>query len=159
MRCSPPAAAEQVRTVCLSKTNIKVMGSHAGVSVGPDGATHQAIEDIAITRCIPGLTVIYPCDSIEARKATIESGQSRRPGLYPSGARKNPGDDRDHTPFAIGAAQVVRDGTDAAIIACGPLLYQSLWRRKNWRKTGPVPRDQQPYDQTDGRKNHSRGRK
>ena len=133
---SPGRSWEQVRTACLSKTNIKIVGSHAGVSVGPDGATHQALEDIAITRCIPEITIIYPCDSIEARKATIE--MAKAPGnCYLRLAReKTPVMTADDTPFAIGAAQVVRDGTDVAIIACGPLLYQSLCAAEELAKEG-----------------------
>ena len=68
----PGRSWEQVRTnICLNDVNVKIIGSHAGVSGGPDGATHQAIEDIAITRCIPNMTVIAPCDLHEAKNATM----------------------------------------------------------------------------------------
>lgn len=133
---SPGRSWEQVRTACLSKANIKVIGSHAGVSVGPDGATHQAIEDMAITRCIPGLIVINPCDSIEARKATIEAAKVVGPVYIRLAREKTPVMTNDDTPFAIGKAQVVRDGADAAIIACGPLLYQSLMAAEELAKDG-----------------------
>jgi transketolase len=133
---SPGRSWEQVRTACLSKTNIKIVGSHAGVSVGPDGATHQAIEDMAITRCIPQITIIYPCDSIEARKAT--AAIAKLPGnCYLRLAReKTPVMTNDDTPFVVGQAQVVREGTDVAIIACGPLLYQSMIAAEELAKEG-----------------------
>ena len=133
---SPGRSWEQVRTACLSKANIKIIGSHAGVSVGPDGATHQAIEDMAITRCIPGLIVINPCDSIEARKATIEAAKVVGPVYIRLAREKTPVMSNDETPFAIGEALVTRDGNDVAIIACGPLLYQSMMAAEELAKEG-----------------------
>jgi transketolase len=133
---SPGRSWEQVRTACLSKANIKIVGSHAGVSVGPDGATHQAIEDMAITRCIPEITIIYPCDSIEARKATIALAKTIGPAYLRLAREKTPVMTNDETPFTIGEAQVVRDGKDAAIIACGPLLYQALCAAEELAKDG-----------------------
>jgi len=123
---SPGRSWEQVRTACLSKANIKIAGSHAGVSVGPDGATHQALEDMAITRCIPDLIVVNPCDAIEARKATIAAAKLVGAVYIRLAREKTPVMTADDTPFEIGKAFVVRDGKDAAIIACGPLLYQSM---------------------------------
>src|SRR5512135_3224714 len=76
----PGRAWEQVRTnICLNDVNMKIVGSHAGVSVGPDGATHQAIEDIAIMRPIPNMTVIAPCDVVEAKKATLAVAEWKGP--------------------------------------------------------------------------------
>ena len=73
---SPGRNWEQIRTtICYNNVNVKIVGSHAGVSVGPDGGTHQAIEDIAITRVIPRMTVISPCDAIEAKKATLAAAK------------------------------------------------------------------------------------
>jgi len=134
---SPGRSWEQVRTsVALSETNVKIIGSHAGVSVGPDGATHQAIEDMAITRCIPKLVIINPCDAIEARKATLAAAKYVG-GVYLRLAReKTPVMTNDETPFEIGKAFVVRDGKDAAIIACGPLLYQSMVAAEELAKDG-----------------------
>jgi transketolase len=133
---SPGRSWEQVRTACLSKANIKIVGSHAGVSVGPDGATHQAIEDMAITRCIPGLIVMNPCDSIEARKATIEAAKIVGPVYIRLAREKTPVMTNDETPFAIGEALVTREGKDVAIIACGPLLYQSMMAAEELAKEG-----------------------
>jgi len=133
---SPGRSWEQVRTACLSKTNIKIVGSHAGVSVGPDGATHQAIEDMAITRCIPDLVVINPCDSIEARKATVAMAKIVGNCYLRLAREKTPVMTSDDTPYTIGKAQVVREGKDVAIIACGPLLYQSLCAAEELAKEG-----------------------
>ncbi len=133
---SPGRSWEQVRTACLSEANIKIIGSHAGVSVGPDGGTHQAIEDMAITRCIPELTIIYPCDAIEARKATIEIAKIIGPAYLRLAREKTPVMTNDATPFTIGEAMVVREGKDVAIIACGPLLYQALQAAEEMAKEG-----------------------
>ncbi|MCI0479522.1 transketolase family protein, partial [Candidatus Uhrbacteria bacterium] len=76
----PGRAWEQVRTnICLNEANVKIVGSHAGVSVGPDGSTHQAVEDIAIMRVIPRMTVVAPCDALEARKATLAAAAMKGP--------------------------------------------------------------------------------
>jgi len=133
---SPGRSWEQVRTACLSKTNIKIVGSHAGVSVGPDGATHQAIEDMAITRCIPDLVVINPCDSIEARKATVAMAKIVGNCYLRLAREKTPVMTNDDTPFAVGEALITRDGKDVAIIACGPLLYQSMMAAEELAKEG-----------------------
>lgn len=123
----PGRAWEQVRTnICLNNTNVKIIGSHAGVSVGPDGATHQAIEDIAIMRCIPRMTVIAPCDAIEARKATNAIADMTGPCYVRYAREKSPVFTTDKTPFHIGKAITMREGTDVAIIACGPLVYRAL---------------------------------
>ena len=133
---SPGRSWEQVRTACLSQTNIKIIGSHAGVSVGPDGATHQAIEDMAITRCIPGIVIINPCDAIEARKATLAIAKFKGNCYLRLAREKTPVMTNDEMPFEIGKALVVRDGKDAAIVACGPLLYQSMVAAEELAKEG-----------------------
>ncbi|HWQ99542.1 MAG TPA: transketolase C-terminal domain-containing protein [Candidatus Methylomirabilis sp.] len=123
----PGRAWEQVRTnICLNNVNVKIIGSHAGVSVGPDGATHQAIEDIAIMRVIPNMTVIAPCDTIEARKATVAAARLEGPCYLRFAREKTPVFTTDDTPFEIGKATVLRDGKDVAVIACGPLVYKAL---------------------------------
>jgi transketolase len=123
----PGRAWEQVRTnVCLNDANVKIIGSHAGVSVGPDGATHQANEDIAIMRCIPNMIVVAPCDAIEAKKATVAISKITGP-CYARFAREGtPVFTTASTPFKIGKTQTFRDGKDVAIIACGPLVYKAL---------------------------------
>jgi transketolase len=123
----PGRAWEQVRTnICLNDVNVKVVGSHAGVSVGPDGSTHQALEDIAIMRVIPNMTVISPCDAIEARKAVLAAAAFKGPVYLRFAREKSPVFTTDKTPFRIGKAEVFRDGTDVAIVACGPLVHNAL---------------------------------
>jgi transketolase len=124
---SPGRNWEQIRTtVCLNQTNVKVVGSHAGVSVGPDGATHQMLEDIALMRVLPNMVVVVPCDSIEAEKATLGLANYRG-GAYLRLARdKSPVVTTDKTPFSLGKANVLRLGTDLTIIACGTMVYQAL---------------------------------
>src|SRR5512135_183594 len=123
----PGRSWEQVRTnICLNDVNMKIVGSHAGVSVGPDGATHQAIEDIAIMRPIPRMTIIAPCDAIEARKATLAAAKMVGPCYIRFAREKTPVFTTDATPFEIGKALVMRDGKDVAIIACGPLIHNAL---------------------------------
>ena len=123
----PGRAWEQIRTnMCLNDTNVKVAGAHAGVSVGPDGATHQAIEDIAIMRPIPRLTIVVPCDSVQTKKATLAVAELDGPVYLRFGREKSPVVTTDETPFEIGKAQVFRDGKDVAIVACGIVMYDAL---------------------------------
>lgn len=124
---SPGRNWDQIRVnICLNGANVKIAGAHAGVSVGPDGATHQALEDIAIMRCLPGLTVIYPADAIEARKATLAAAILPTPVYLRFAREKTAVFTTEETPFVIGKAQVLKDGKDCAIIACGPLVYNAL---------------------------------
>jgi len=123
----PGRAWEQIRTnMCLNDTNVKVAGAHAGVSVGPDGATHQAIEDIAIMRPIPRLTIVVPCDSVQTKKATLAVAELDGPVYLRFGREKSPVVTTDETPFEIGKAQVFREGKDVAIVACGIVVYDAL---------------------------------
>ncbi|MBV9103154.1 MAG: transketolase family protein [Candidatus Eremiobacteraeota bacterium] len=123
----PGRAWEQVRTtMCLNEANVKIAGAHAGVSVGPDGATHQAIEDIAIMRCIPNMTVLVPCDAVQTRKATLAAAQLDGPVYVRFGREKSAVVTTDATPFDVGTAQIFRDGNDVAIVACGILVYNAL---------------------------------
>lgn len=124
---SPGRSWDQLRvSVCYSEANVKVVGAHTGVSVGPDGATHQALEDIAITRVLPNLVVVVPCDSIQTRKATVAIGQMMGPAYLRITREKTPVITTSDTPFEIGKAQVLREGKDVTIIACGPLVYEAL---------------------------------
>lgn len=109
-----------------NNANVKLTGAHAGVSVGPDGMSHQALEDIAITRCLPGLVVIAPCDVIETRKATLAAAKHKGP-IYLRFAREaTPVFTTKKTLFKIGKAEIFREGKDVTIIACGPLVYNAL---------------------------------
>lgn len=124
---NPGRSWEQVRTVmALNETNVKIAGAHAGVSVGPDGATHQAIEDIAIMRVIPHMTVVVPCDSVQTKKATLALTKMHGPVYLRFAREKSPIVTTDETPFEIGKAQLLREGKDVAIIVCGILVYNAL---------------------------------
>ncbi|MBI4091127.1 transketolase family protein [candidate division WWE3 bacterium] len=113
-------------SVCYSKANVKVVGAHAGISVGPDGATHQALEDIAIARVLPNLTVVAPCDYIETRKATLAIAKHKGPVYIRFTREKTPVFTTEETPFELGKAQVFREGKNVTIVSCGPLVYESL---------------------------------
>ncbi len=124
---SPGRNWDQLRvSVCYSQTNVKVIGCHTGVSVGPDGATHQALEDIALTRVLPNLTVVVPCDSIQAKQATLAIGKLQGPAYLRLTREKTPVITTPETPFEVGKAQIFRDGTDVCIIGSGPVLYNGI---------------------------------
>lgn len=119
-------AWDQIRnTVCYNGLNVKLAGAHAGISVGPDGATHQALEDLSLTRVLPGMTVIVPCDSIETYKATMAMYARKGPCYIRFGREAVPVITQDDTPFIIGKNRLVRAGTDVTIFANGFLVYQS----------------------------------
>ena len=130
---SPGRNWEQIRTtICYNKQNVIIAGSHAGVSVGPDGATHQAIEDMAIMRILPNMIVLSPCDMIEARKATIAAARAGSPVYIRFHREKTPIITTNDTPFEIGKAQIFFDSSgeggkpDVALIATGPLVHNAL---------------------------------
>jgi transketolase len=133
----PGRCWEQIRTtICYNEQNVKIAGAHAGVSVGPDGATHQALEDIAIMRTLPNMVVVVPCDVHEARRATIAVGRIRKPAYVRFTRDKTPVFTTEATPFRLGKAEIYREGKDVAIIACGPLVYQALLAAKELEKDG-----------------------
>ena len=128
---SPGRNWEQIRTtICYNERHVIIAGAHAGVSVGPDGATHQAIEDIAITRPIANMTVIAPCDIHEARKATAMAQHLAGPVYIRFAREKTPVFTTPKTPFEIGKAVMffkpAKKQADVAIIACGPLAHNAL---------------------------------
>lgn len=129
---SPGRNWEQIRTtIAYNNANVKIVGAHAGVSVGPDGATHQAIEDIAIMRAIPGMTVIAAADVHEAHKATLAAAKYEGPVYFRLGRSGTPVVTTEETPFEIGKAQLMftRDeslGKKVGIISTGSLLYNAL---------------------------------
>ncbi len=134
---SPGRNWEQIRTnIALNEVNVKIAGPHSGVSVGPDGATHQAVEDMAITRCIPKLVVLAPCDVHETLKATVAAAKFSGPVYFRFAREKTPVFTTDDTPFQIGRAEIFREGNDAAIIACGPLVYNALVAAEELVKDG-----------------------
>ena len=134
---SPGRNNEQIRTtISLNNVPVKIAGAHAGISVGPDGATHQALEDIALMRVQPNMTVIVPCDAIEAEKATIAAANNGKPTYLRFGREKSNVFTTAETPFAIGKAEIYRDGTDVAIMGCGMLLYNALQAAEELSKEG-----------------------
>lgn len=138
---SPGRNWEQIRTtIAYNDRPVKIAGSHAGVSVGPDGGTHQALEDIALMRALPRMVVISPCDSIEARKATIAAAKTMQPTYIRLAREKTPIMTTDATPFEIGKAQMVYDSNesklDVGIIATGALLHNALKVAKSLEASG-----------------------
>ena len=119
-------AYEQIRnSIAYPRFNVKICCSHAGVSVGEDGGSHQAIEDIGLMRLIPGMTVVVPADANEARKAVFAAAEFRGPLYMRLGRLASPVVEEDY-PFEIGKANVMREGTDAAVFACGLMVSETL---------------------------------
>lgn len=136
---SPGRNNEQIRSlISLQKTNVKVCGMHAGISVGPDGATHQQLEDIALMRAQPNMTVIAPSDVEEARKATIAAAAFEGPVYLRFGRSKTPIFTTKDTPFEIGKAYRVWESEkpQVGIIATGGLLYNALMAAKQLGEEG-----------------------
>jgi transketolase len=134
---SPGRNWEQIRTtICLNDRPVKVVGSHAGVSVGPDGATHQMLEDIALMRVLPNMVVIAPCDSVEAEKATLAMAKDKRPNYVRLAREATPIITTKDTPFEIGKAYVFAEGKDVSIIATGTMTYQALVAAEKLYKDG-----------------------
>lgn len=143
---SPGRNWEQVRTtICYNNVPVKIIGSHSGVSVGPDGATHQAIEDMAITRPIPNITIIAPCDMHEGKKAAVAAAAIDGPVYIRYTREKTPVMTTLESPFEVGKAEVLFDSSvgsaeqtslDVAIIACGPLVHNALLAAAELEKEG-----------------------
>jgi transketolase len=130
---SPGRNNEQIRTtISLNNVPVKIAGMHAGISVGPDGATHQALEDMALMRVQPRMTVISPCDAEEARKATIAAAAHPGPVYLRLAREKTPVMTTLETPFEIGKANVMwqSDSPQVVVFATGPLLHNALLAAK-----------------------------
>jgi len=134
---SPGRNWEQIRTtICLNDRPVKVVGSHAGVSVGPDGATHQMLEDITLMRSLPNMVVIAPGDSVEAEKATLAMATDKRPTYLRLAREATPIITTPETPFEIGKAYVFKEGADVTLIATGTMSYQALEAANQLEKDG-----------------------
>lgn len=137
---SPGRNWEQIRTtIAYNDRGVIIVGSHAGVSVGPDGGTHQAIEDIALMRVLPNMIVVSPCDSIEARKATIALAKLGKPAYLRLAREKTGIMTTDDTPFEIGKAQIFYspDGiSHVGVIATGALIRNAILAAKDLEKKG-----------------------
>ena len=134
---SPGRNYEQIRTtIAYNDSNVKIAGHHAGISVGPDGATHQATEDIAIMRAMPNMKVFVPCDAIEAKKATLAAAKIWGPVYLRFGREKSPVITTEETPFTPGKAQIFWQSKkpQVIIIACGMLVYNALVAAKELEK-------------------------
>jgi transketolase len=133
----PGRCWEQIRTtICYNNQNVKIIGAHAGVSVGPDGATHQALEDIAIMRSLPNMIVIVPADYEQTKKATLAIARYKGPTYMRFAREKTPQFTTSRTPFKIGVAQVLKEGKDVCIIAAGPVVYECLVAAESLREKG-----------------------
>ncbi len=134
---SPGRNWEQIRLVAaMQNLPIKIMGAHAGVSVGPDGSTHQMLEDIALMRVLPNMTVLAPCDYLETKRAVIASAKLSGPVYVRFARHASPAFTLAKTPFEIGRAEIFREGRDVAIIACGPLVHEALLAAKLLEENG-----------------------
>lgn len=134
---SPGRNWEQIRTtICLNDRPVKIVGSHAGLYTGADGATHQMLEDIALMRALPNMVVLSPCDSIEAEKMTLAMAKDKRPNYMRLAREATPVFTTEETPFEIGKAYVFDKGTDVTIIATGTMTYQALLAAEKLFKDG-----------------------
>ncbi len=146
---SPGRNNEQIRTnISINNVPVKIVGAHAGISVGPDGATHQALEDIALMRVQPPMVVVVPCDAVEAQKAAFAIAFNGRPSYLRVGREKSPVFTTKDTPFEIGGAEVYRDispssqsssgrqSQTCAIVGCGMLLHNAFLAAEELAKEG-----------------------
>lgn len=134
---SPGRNWEQIRTTAaLNEQPVKVVGSHAGVSVGPDGATHQMLEDIALMRVLPHMVVVAPGDSVEAEKATKLIAKNDKPSYLRLAREKTPIFSTEDSPFEIGKAYVLREGHDITLLGTGTMTYELLVAAKELESKG-----------------------
>lgn len=134
---SPGRNWEQIKTtICLNEQPVKVVASHAGLYTGPDGATHQMLEDIPLMRCMPGMVTIVPCDAVEAEKATLAMALDKRPNYLRMCRENTPVITTAETPFEIGKSYVFVPGHDITIIACGTMVYQAMLAAEQLFKDG-----------------------
>lgn len=130
-------AWDQIRTtVCYNNLNVKLAGAHAGISMGPDGATHQALEDVALMRVLPNMTVVVPCDAVETEKATLALAEREGSCYIRFGREAVPVITDEDSPFEIGKANVLRDGKDAVLFANGAMVYEGLEAAKQLAREG-----------------------
>jgi transketolase len=134
---SPGRNWEQIKTtIALNNQPVVIVGGHAGLLTGPDGATHQMLEDIALMRVMPNMTVIVPGDSIEAKKATLALSESKSPAYLRLARDSTPVFTTEEAPFEIGKAYVYREGKDISIISTGVMTYEALLAADKLAKDG-----------------------
>lgn len=133
----PGRSFDQIRTmVCMNQHPVKIVGAHAGISVGPDGGTHQMLEDIAMMRALPNMVVVAPGDSVEAEKATVALAEDDRPGYIRLAREATPVFTSTRTPFSLNRAHVMSVGKDVSIIATGTMTYHALVAAEQLYKEG-----------------------
>ena len=133
----PGRCYDQIRqSVCYSNLNVKLVGTHSGLTVGADGATHQMMVDLTILRALPNMTVICPADSLEAKKATKAVAGMKGPSYLRLSREKMPVFTTEETPFEIGKALTLKQGTDITLIACGVEVYYTLLAAEALEKEG-----------------------
>lgn len=137
---SPGRNWEQIRTtICYNDRKVVIVGSHAGISVGPDGGTHQAIEDLAIMRVLPNIVVFSPCDLIEAKKATLAAARIKEPVYIRLAREATPIITTEETPFEVGKAQVFYSPPmtpKVGVIATGALVHKAMVAANNFAQKG-----------------------
>lgn len=132
---SPMRSLDQIRvSVCFQNENVKIVSTHAGLGTGPDGATAQALEDIAVMRVLPNMIVIVPCDLYQAKKATIALSKHVGPAYMRLTRDETPIITKEHDHFEIGKADVLLEGRDITLIACGPSVYEAMMAAKELEK-------------------------
>ncbi|MFZ5944597.1 MAG: transketolase family protein [Bacillota bacterium] len=130
-------AWDQIRTtIAYAELNVKIAGAHGGISVGADGATHQALEEITLMRVLPNMTLVVPCDAIETKKATIALAKLKGPAYLRFAREASPVFTSQEDSFEIGTAITLKEGSDLTIIACGPIVYEALKASEELEKLG-----------------------
>ena len=132
--CTGRAWDQMRTTVAYGDFNVKIGGAHGGVSVGPDGATHQSLEEIALTRVLPNMKVVVPTDYLETKKATLEAARIKGPIMLRFGREKVPLITTEKTPFMFGKSEIYRFGDDVTVLACGPMVHEALIAAKELEK-------------------------
>ncbi|MFH1222623.1 MAG: transketolase family protein [Candidatus Micrarchaeota archaeon] len=134
---SPGRNWDQIRvSICYNNVDVKIHASHSGLNVGPDGASHQALEDIALVRSLPNIIVLAPSDYLQAKKAVYAAMQHKGPVYLRSPRDKSAVFTTEDAPFEIGKANIYRDGTDVAILAHGMMVYESLLAAEKLKAEG-----------------------
>ena len=130
-------AFDQVRnSVCYPNLNVKIVGTHAGITVGEDGGTHQAIEDIALMRSLPNMRIVVPSDDVEARAAVLAAAAYKGPMYLRMARVASPTYHNDSYVFTLGKGEIIREGSDLTIIACGLMVMKAMEAAEQLAKEG-----------------------
>ena len=130
-------AFDQVRnSVCYPNLNVKIVGTHAGITVGEDGGTHQAIEDIALMRSLPNMSIVVPSDDVEARAAVLAAAAYKGPMYLRIARVASPTYHNDSYVFTLGKGEIIREGSDLTIIACGLMVMKAMEAAEQLAKEG-----------------------